>query len=108
MIPCRQAAQGGGRHSPVPGFLRLQSRFFPVIPPGRPPERGAVLWSLPERRQKNEEKGGGGMAEKCRGYAGKIKNRSTQSIKAPYGGGSTKGTVKITGNDLRSGGKSGK
>jgi len=50
------------------------------------------------------------MAEKCRGYAGKIKNRSTQNIKAPFGGGSgsTKGTVKITGNDLRSGGRPGK
>ena len=30
------------------------------------------------------------MAEKCRGYAGKIKNRSTQNIKAPYGGATVK------------------
>ena len=48
------------------------------------------------------------MAEKCKGYAGKIKNQGTQNIKAPYGtGGTAKGTVKITGNDLRTGSKKG-
>lgn len=44
--------------------------------------------------------------EKTRGYAGKIKNQGTQNIKAPYGsGGGQKGTEKITGNDLRTGGR---
>jgi len=38
------------------------------------------------------------------GYAGKIKNSGTQAVKAPFGtGGGTKGTVRITGNDLRTG-----
>ena len=46
--------------------------------------------------------------EKTRGYAGKIQNRGTQNIKAPYGtGDGAKGNVKITGNDLRTGGKKG-
>lgn len=38
------------------------------------------------------------------GYAGKIKNSGTQNVKAVYGGkDSTKGTQRITGNDLRTG-----
>lgn len=38
------------------------------------------------------------------GYAGKIKNSGTQAVKAPFGtGGGSKGTVRITGNDLRTG-----
>lgn len=51
------------------------------------------------------------MAEKCKGYAGRIKGGSTQDVKAPFSsGGSTKGNVRVTGNDLRTGnrGKSGK
>ncbi len=37
-------------------------------------------------------------------YAGKIKNSGTQAVEAPFGtGGGTKGTVRITGNDLRTG-----
>lgn len=40
------------------------------------------------------------------GYVGKVKNRATQSVKAPYGGSdSPKGNIKITGNDLRTGKK---
>lgn len=40
------------------------------------------------------------------GYAGRIKNSGTQNIKAPFNnGGSNKGSVKITGNDLRTGKK---
>ena len=46
------------------------------------------------------------MAEK--GYAGKIKNTGTQSVKGPYAGGQKKGKAAVkTGNDLRNG-KSGK
>ena len=46
---------------------------------------------------------------KCGSYAGKVKNRSTQDIKAPFGGsGAVKGNQKVTGSDLRSGGSSGK
>lgn len=49
------------------------------------------------------------MASKCKGYAGKIKNQGTQFVQAPLGGSdSRKGNVKITGNDLRTGKKSGK
>ena len=45
----------------------------------------------------------------CSGYAGKVQNQGTQNVKAPFGGGgSSKGTQKITGNDLRTGKKSGK
>jgi hypothetical protein len=44
-----------------------------------------------------------------KGYAGKIKNTGTQNVKAPYaGGGTVKGNVRITGNDLRTGKKNGK
>lgn len=40
------------------------------------------------------------------GYAGRIKNSGTQNVKAPYSnGGGSKGTVKITGSDLRTGKK---
>ena len=43
------------------------------------------------------------------GYAGKIKNRGTQHVKAPFGsGGATKGNVRIQGNDLRTGTKGSK
>ena len=46
---------------------------------------------------------------KDNGYVGKVKNGGTQAVKAPYdGGGSAKGTTRITGNDLRTGKKSGK
>ncbi|MCQ2439432.1 MAG: hypothetical protein MJ074_06695 [Oscillospiraceae bacterium] len=39
-------------------------------------------------------------------YAGKIKSGGTQNIQAPYsGGGRTKGNVRISGDDLRSGNK---
>ena len=39
-----------------------------------------------------------------KGYAGKIKNTGTQHVKAPYAqGGTVKGNVRITGNDLRTG-----
>lgn len=49
------------------------------------------------------------MAEKCKGYAGKIKNQGTQFVQAPMGGSnSRKGSVKITGTDLRTGKKSDK
>lgn len=49
------------------------------------------------------------MAKNSNAYAGKIGNRSTQHVKAPFGNsGSTKGTVAITGNDLRTGKKNGK
>ena len=42
------------------------------------------------------------MAEK--GYVGRIKNSGTQSVKAPHGGGgSHKGSQRISGEDLRSG-----
>lgn len=45
----------------------------------------------------------------CKAYAGKIGHQSTQTVKAPFGGTSAvKGNQRITGNDLRSGGKSGK
>ena len=38
------------------------------------------------------------------GYAGKIKNRGTQHVKAPFGdNGATKGNVRIQSNDLRTG-----
>ena len=44
-----------------------------------------------------------------KGYEGKIKNSGTQHVKAPNGGkASVKGNVRITGNDLRTGKKSGK
>lgn len=44
-----------------------------------------------------------------KGYEGKIKNSGTQHVKAPHAtGSSTKGNVRITGNDLRTGKKSGK
>ena len=43
------------------------------------------------------------------GYAGKIKNQGSQMVKAPMNTtGAKKGTVKITGNDLRQGSKGGK
>ena len=43
------------------------------------------------------------MKKNC-GYAGKIKHSGTQNIKAPFGtGGGTKGTDRISGNDLRTG-----
>lgn len=45
----------------------------------------------------------------AKGYEGKIKNSGTQNVKAPYGGGNShKGTVRVTGDDLRTGKKSGK
>ena len=45
----------------------------------------------------------------AKGYEGKIKNSGTQHVKAPYSNGGThKGTVRITGNDLRTGKKDGK
>ena len=44
-----------------------------------------------------------------KGYEGNIKNSATQHVKAPNGGkASVKGNVRITGNDLRTGKKSGK
>lgn len=44
-----------------------------------------------------------------KGYEGKIKNSGTQHVKAPNGGkASVKGNDRITGNDLRTGKKSGK
>jgi len=44
-----------------------------------------------------------------KGYAGKIKNQGSQFVKAPGGGSpGKKGTVKQTGNDLRTGTRSGK
>lgn len=44
-----------------------------------------------------------------KGYAGKIKNTGTNIVKAPFASGaSSKGTQKITGNDLRTGGKKGR
>lgn len=43
------------------------------------------------------------------GYEGRIKNQGSQYVKAPNGRTpSKKGTVKQTGNDLRTGNKSGK
>lgn len=43
------------------------------------------------------------------GYAGKIKNRGAQHVKAPFGsGGAVKGNVRIQGNDLRTGTKGSK
>ena len=48
------------------------------------------------------------MAEKTNGYVGRIKNQSTQVVKAPYGNRpATKGNTRITGNDLRDGGGKG-
>lgn len=44
-----------------------------------------------------------------KGYIGRIKNSGTQAVKAPHGSRpATKGNTRITGNDLRTGGKSGK
>ncbi len=44
-----------------------------------------------------------------KGYAGKIKSQGSQFVKAPGGGApSKKGTVKQTGNDLRTVSKSNK
>lgn len=44
-----------------------------------------------------------------KGYEGKIKNSGTMHVKAPHNGkDSVKGNVRITGNDLRTGKKSGK
>lgn len=44
-----------------------------------------------------------------KGYEGKIKNSGTQRVQAPNASrGSVKGNVRITGNDLRTGKKSGK
>lgn len=44
-----------------------------------------------------------------KGYEGKIKNGGTQHVKAPFGSNSkTKGNVRIKGEDLRTGKKSGK
>ncbi len=44
-----------------------------------------------------------------KGYAGRIKSQGSQFVKAPGGGApSKKGTVKQTGNDLRTGTKGGK
>lgn len=47
---------------------------------------------------------------KEKGYIGRIGNSGTQDVKAPNGsGGNRKGTKRITGSDLRTGGgKSGK
>lgn len=43
------------------------------------------------------------------GYAGKIKNSGTQSVRAPHGNRpATKGNTRVTGTDLRTGSKSGK
>lgn len=45
----------------------------------------------------------------AKGYEGKIKNTGSQHVKAPHGGGSsTKGNVRITGDDLRTGKKADK
>ena len=44
-----------------------------------------------------------------KGHEGKIKHSGTQHVKAPNGGkASVNGTVRITGNDRRTGKKSGK
>jgi|GEM_PF-1506996 hypothetical protein len=44
-----------------------------------------------------------------KGYAGKIKSQGSQFVQAPNGSApSKKGTVKQTGNDLRSGTRDGK
>ena len=44
-----------------------------------------------------------------KGYEGKIKNSGSQHVQAPNASrGSVKGNVRITGNDLRTGKKSGK
>ena len=46
---------------------------------------------------------------KEKGYVGRIQNSGTQNIKAPNGSRpASKGNTRITGNDLRTGGKSGK
>jgi len=44
------------------------------------------------------------MKDNKRGYAGKIGHGGTQNVSGPYGSEkSTKGTVKYSGNDLRTG-----
>ena len=46
---------------------------------------------------------------KNKGYTGRIQNSGTQNIKAPNGGRpAPKGSTRITGSDLRTGGKSDK
>lgn len=46
---------------------------------------------------------------KDKGYVGRIKNSGTQVVKAPNGSHTaTKGNTRITGNDLRTGKKTGK
>ena len=46
---------------------------------------------------------------KEKGYVGRIQNSGTQNIKAPNGSRpAPKGSTRITGSDLRTGGKSGK